>query len=134
MQAETSTLHRAICAIDDTTPIKLREPEMRINHLTKDEKMRTWMGKPLQGRHPNEVSQDYVDNTASNYWLTSGNMFPEMEGSLLAIQDQVIPKRNYLKYIVKDPQVQNDRQMPIWMSSPRNHPTYYRGLPGICCN
>uniref|UniRef100_A0A6P7FTX2 Uncharacterized protein LOC114333960 n=1 Tax=Diabrotica virgifera virgifera TaxID=50390 RepID=A0A6P7FTX2_DIAVI len=38
MQAETSTLHRAICAVDDTTPIKLREPDLRINHFTKDEK------------------------------------------------------------------------------------------------
>ncbi|XP_050514746.1 uncharacterized protein LOC126889989 [Diabrotica virgifera virgifera] len=109
MQAETSTLHRAICAVDDTTPIKLREAELRINHLTKDEKVRAWMGKPLHGRHPNEVSQDYVDNIASNYWLTSGKMFPETEGSLLAIQDQVIPTKNYLKYIIKDPQVQNDR-------------------------
>ncbi|CAG9836289.1 unnamed protein product [Diabrotica balteata] len=82
---------------------------MRIDHLTKNEKMRIWMGKPLHGRHQNELSQDYVDNIASNYWLTSENMFPETEGSLLPIQDQVIPNKNYLKYIVKDPQVQNDK-------------------------
>ncbi|CAG9834848.1 unnamed protein product [Diabrotica balteata] len=82
---------------------------MRINHLTKNEKMRTWMGKPLHGQHPNEVSQHHVDNIASNYWLTSGKMFPETKGSLPAIQDQVIPTKNYLKYIVKDPQVQNDK-------------------------
>lgn len=36
-------------------------------------------------------------------------MFPETEGSLLAIQDQVIPTRNYLKYIAKDPTVEDDR-------------------------
>uniref|UniRef100_A0A6P7H095 Uncharacterized protein LOC114342846 n=1 Tax=Diabrotica virgifera virgifera TaxID=50390 RepID=A0A6P7H095_DIAVI len=108
-QAESSTLHRAICAVDDSTPLKLREQEMRINHLSKNEKMRTWMGKPLHGRHLNEVNQEYVDSRASNYWLVSGKMFPETEGFLLAIQDQVIPTRNYLKYIVKDPQVQNDK-------------------------
>uniref|UniRef100_A0A6P7FWF2 Uncharacterized protein LOC114334905 n=1 Tax=Diabrotica virgifera virgifera TaxID=50390 RepID=A0A6P7FWF2_DIAVI len=71
--------------------------------------MRTWMGKPLHGRHLNEVNQEYVDSRASNYWLVSGKMFPETEGFLLAIQDQVIPTRNYLKYIVKDPQFQNDK-------------------------
>uniref|UniRef100_A0A6P7GJR4 Uncharacterized protein LOC114339719 n=1 Tax=Diabrotica virgifera virgifera TaxID=50390 RepID=A0A6P7GJR4_DIAVI len=128
-QAESSTFHRSICAVDDSTPLKLREQEMRINHLSKDEKMRTWMGKPLHGRHLNEVNQEYVDSRASNYWLVSGKMFSETEVFLLAIQDQVIPTRNYLKRS-SGPK----RQIPIWMSSPRIHPTSYWGLPGVCRN
>lgn len=108
-QAESSLLHRAVIEADDSTPLLLRQQEVLGYHKTDEEKMRIWMEKPLHGRHPNEVTQDYVDNAASNYWLTSGRMFPETEGFLLAIQDQVIPTRNYLKHIVRDPSVRNDR-------------------------
>jgi hypothetical protein len=38
---------------------------------------------------------------ASNKWLTSAYLFVETEGFLTAIQDQVILKRNYKKYILK---------------------------------
>ncbi|CAK1602644.1 unnamed protein product [Parnassius mnemosyne] len=37
-----------------------------------------------------------------------GSLFPETEGFLIAIQDQVINTRNYKKYILKDPNMQND--------------------------
>ncbi|CAH2017007.1 unnamed protein product [Acanthoscelides obtectus] len=45
---------------------------------------------------------------ASNYWLTSGQMFPETEGFLVAIQDQVIPTNNYKRFILKNLQ-QSDK-------------------------
>jgi ribosomal protein L37E len=40
---------------------------------------------------------------ASNKWLTRTDLFAETEGFLTAIQDQVIPTRNYKKYILKHP-------------------------------
>jgi hypothetical protein len=40
---------------------------------------------------------------ASNKWLTSADLFAETEGFLTAIQDQVILRRNYKKYILKQP-------------------------------
>lgn len=45
------------------------------------------------------VGERHVDTNASNYWLTSGQLFTDTEGILVAIQDQVFPTRNYLKYI-----------------------------------
>lgn len=36
-------------------------------------------------------------------------MFPETEGSLLAIQDQIEPTRNYLKCMAKDLKITDDR-------------------------
>lgn len=108
-QAETSSFYRAICQADYATPLKLREQEVPLYHKTDQEKIRIWLEKPLHGRHPNEIGQDYVDSISSNYWLVSGKMFPETEGFLLAIQDQTIPTRNYLKYIIKDPSIQSDR-------------------------
>ena len=40
---------------------------------------------------------------ASNKWLTSAGLFAETEGFLTAIQDQIILTRNYNKYILKQP-------------------------------
>ena len=44
-----------------------------------------------------------VDTEASNKWLTNADLFAETEGFLTAIQNQVIPTRNYKKYILKQP-------------------------------
>ena len=57
----------------------------------------------MHGRHPYELSQQYVDTEASNKWLTNADLFAETEGFLTAIQDQVILTRNYKKYILKQP-------------------------------
>jgi len=53
--------------------------------------------KALYGRHPYDLSQQYVDREASNKWLTNADLFAETEGFLTAIQDQVILTRNYKK-------------------------------------
>jgi len=57
----------------------------------------------LHGRHPYDLSQQYVDIEASNKWLTNADLFAETDGFLTAIQDQVILTRNYKKYILKQP-------------------------------
>jgi ribosomal protein L37E len=41
----------------------------------------------------------------SNKWLTNADLFAETEGFLTAIQDQVILSRNYKKYILKQPNI-----------------------------
>jgi ribosomal protein L37E len=64
-----------------------------------------WSQKALHGRHPCDLSQQYVDIEASNKWLTNADLFVETEGLLTAIQDQVILKRNYKKYILKQPDI-----------------------------
>ena len=55
------------------------------------------------GRHPYDLSQQYVDIEASNKWLTNADFFAETEGFITEIQDQVILTRNYKKYILKQP-------------------------------
>ena len=41
----------------------------------------------------------------SNKWLTNADLLAETEGFLAAIQDQVISTRNYKKYILKQPHI-----------------------------
>lgn len=107
-KAETSALHKAVCEVDTDTPLQLRNQDLVLQGQSDQEKLQRWTEKALHGRHPNEVNQDYVDKQASNYWLTSGQMFPETEGFLMAIQDQVIPTRNYQKHIIGDQSITND--------------------------
>jgi hypothetical protein len=78
------------------------------NELATDEEYnnkvkRRWSQKALHGRHPYDLSQQYVDIEASNKWLASADLFAETEGFLTTIQYQVIQKRNYRKYILKQP-------------------------------
>ena len=47
---------------------------------------------------------------ASNKWLTNADLFAETEGFLTEIQDQVILTRNYKKYILKQPDIEELRR------------------------
>lgn len=71
--------------------------------------MQRWCGKELHGRHICFLKQDHIDFEASNKWLKNGDLFPETEGFITSIQDHVLPTRNYKKYIIKDPQMVDDK-------------------------
>ena len=103
----TSSLHAAVVKEDDRcTPLDL--VSTNANELPTDKEYnnkfkRHWSQKALHGRHPYDLSQQYVDTEATNKWLTNEDLFAETEGFLTAIQDQVILTRNYKKYILKQP-------------------------------
>ena len=71
-------------------------------HYNSNKVKRQWSQKALRGRHPHDLSQQYVDILveASNKWLTNADLFAETKGLLTEIQDQVIQTRNYKKYRV----------------------------------
>jgi hypothetical protein len=56
---------------------------------------RQWSQKALHCRHPYDLSQQHVDRETSNKWLTSADLFAEIEGFLTATQDQIVPNINY---------------------------------------
>jgi len=103
----TWSLHSAVVKADDRcTPLDL--VCANANELPTDEEYnnkvkRQWSQKALRGRHPYDLSQQYVDTEASNKWLTNADLFAETEGFLTAIQGQVLLIRNYKKYILKQP-------------------------------
>jgi hypothetical protein len=105
----TSPLHAAVVKADDRyTPLDLvraNENELATDEEHNNNVKRQWSQKALHGRHPYDLSQQYVDIEASNKWLTNPDLFAETEGFLTAIQDQVILTRNYKKYILKQPNI-----------------------------
>lgn len=110
-KAPSSSLHSAILHADDNfTPVNMKNtnPLEQLTQSSQQNHFDSWKSKPLHGRHPNELYASNIDLLVSNSWLSFGNLFPETEGFMVAIQDQVLPTRNYLKFIVKDQNIVTD--------------------------
>lgn len=103
-------LHQRMIVWDrDYTALNLSGSREPLAEPCRLERLRTkWRHKELHGRFYASMHQPEVDKIRSNTYLTEGYLFPETEGALFAIQDQVIPTRNYLKFIVKQ-QVDNTK-------------------------
>jgi len=75
------SLHVAAVKADDRCkPLDL--VRANANELPTDEDYnntvkRQWSQKALHGRHPYDLSQQYVDIEASNKWLTKADLFAE---------------------------------------------------------
>ena len=99
----TSPLHAAVVRADVRyTPLELvraNENELATDEEYNKNVKRQWSQKALLGQHPCDLSQQYVDIEALNKWLANADLLAETEDFLTAIQDQVIPTRNYQKYI-----------------------------------
>lgn len=74
----------------------------------KERLLARWRSKQIHGRFYSSLNQEVVSQTASNTYLTSGYLFPETEGALHAIQDQVVPTKYYRRHILKQ-QVDNTK-------------------------
>lgn len=81
--------------------------ENKNTHTT--QKFTRWAQKSIHGRYYQAVHQANISMAHSFTWLTRGQLFPETEGFLMAIQDQVIATRNYRKHILKDSEIQTDQ-------------------------
>lgn len=76
----------------------IEEPE-RQNKL--EELKQSWKSKSLHGRFYASLQQEEVDKTKTHTYLMQGYLYPQTEGTLMAIQDQVIPTRTYVKHIMQ---------------------------------
>lgn len=113
-RSEVSGLHASVIRADDGhTPLNLRNTAKHKAPISKKEvinsKLGAWGAKSLHGRHYRQLANKTVDREASNAWLTRAGLFPETEGFMLAIQDEVVATKNYKKHIIKDRTVLNDK-------------------------
>ncbi|CAB3245221.1 unnamed protein product [Arctia plantaginis] len=108
-QAGQSHLHKFLTDIDKKlTPLNLNDTNIQPKLLSKQQKIDLWAQKSLHGRHLADLSQTHVDRKASNEWLRRGELFPETEAFVIAIQDQVIDTLNYKKHIIRTPNLPTD--------------------------
>lgn len=110
-RSETSRMHRIVCSADvKLTPLNLHDQTQQSNETITTTQMRMdqWRAKAMHGQHAHDLDRPNVDKKASNAWLMVGELYPETVGSLLAIQDQVVPTRYYLKRIANKPDVSTE--------------------------
>lgn len=99
----TYPLHQAIVNIDvRLSPLNLALPfsprtEKSINTLENE-----WKQKELHGRYAAALNGADVDKALSTAYLANGQLMPETEGFVQAIQDQVISTRNYRRHIARE--------------------------------
>lgn len=97
-----SPLFSAIREADERiSPLKLAEPEHQVARKSVDEQLEEWNARALHGRYPSHLESREVNKIESTAYLRAGYLFPETEGRAIAIQDQVMPTRMYLKHIAK---------------------------------
>uniref|UniRef100_A0A8D8X0N9 Reverse transcriptase n=1 Tax=Cacopsylla melanoneura TaxID=428564 RepID=A0A8D8X0N9_9HEMI len=109
-KARTSDLIQAIVNADEKlTPLNLKSDEVELSSSTIEQKENAWSQKTLHGRYHHALHDTNVDKEMSNRWLMEGGIFAETEGFMLAIQDEVIATRNYVKHIIKDTNAPEDR-------------------------
>lgn len=93
----------AISAMDNRySALNLREPRQPDSKHYFNTLENKWKSKVLHGRYYASLHQDQVDKDGSVAFLVRGYLFPETEGSAIAIQDQVVPTKNYRKFILKE--------------------------------
>lgn len=109
-KARTSNLHEVVRGADkNLTPLNLHTEHVEIALVSDADKKDQWAQKALHGRHYGDLCLPHIDGEASNKWLSDGLLFPETEGFMIAIQDQVIGTNNYKKFVIKDPNVASDK-------------------------
>ncbi|KAG6460308.1 hypothetical protein O3G_MSEX011898 [Manduca sexta] len=111
-KAEHTQLHKHVTDIDkNLTPLNLHNKSTESHHhiTTAQHKADIWLQKSLHGRHPADLSQTHVDKVASNEWLRRGELFPETEAFMCAIQDQIINTRNYQKHMLRIPNLTSEQ-------------------------
>jgi len=93
----TSPLHAAVVKADDRYTlrdlVRANENELATDEEYNNNVKRQFSQKASHGRHPYDLSQQYVDIEVSNKWLKNADFSAETEGFLTPIQDQVIPTR-----------------------------------------
>ncbi|CAG4934599.1 unnamed protein product [Colias eurytheme] len=111
-KSEHSLLHKHATQLDKKlTPLNLHDtnPQQNEHSVSIQQKLLEWSSKALHGRHRSHLCQAHVDKEKSNEWIRRGDLFPETEGFMLAIQDEVIATRNYIKHIIKDSNQTSDQ-------------------------
>uniref|UniRef100_H3AS73 Reverse transcriptase zinc-binding domain-containing protein n=1 Tax=Latimeria chalumnae TaxID=7897 RepID=H3AS73_LATCH len=96
-------IHQAAVRADKGyTPLFLSKEDHGFEKTTLQSRLDEWSMKSLHGRFHTALHKDNIDVEASTTWLREGTLFPETEGFILAIQDQVVATNNYRKYILKE--------------------------------
>ncbi|XP_044760842.1 uncharacterized protein LOC123318288 [Coccinella septempunctata] len=99
---KNSPFFQAIREADrNLSPLRLSEPDVQCTDQSMQQLIEEWGAMALHGRYPGCLKGEHVNKMESLTYLRAGYLYPETEGRLLAIQDQVMPTRMYQRHIAK---------------------------------
>lgn len=98
-RSETAICRAVRKADSKGSPLNLHEPLPEQTPKFTAELLNTWKGKELHGRFYSSLNSETVNQQLSLEYLKRGYLAVETEGSILAIQDQVVATRSYRKHI-----------------------------------
>ncbi|KAL1454659.1 hypothetical protein WDU94_010873, partial [Cyamophila willieti] len=107
-KAHESPMHHIITLVD-RSPLHLKDTDLTTKIETDEEKISRWRNKAVHGVYRKQIEQDNIDPENTFEWLKKGQLFPETEGFVMAIQDQTIPTKNYRKYIIREHDIGSDK-------------------------
>ncbi|KXJ08814.1 hypothetical protein AC249_AIPGENE11021 [Exaiptasia diaphana] len=88
---------------EDKTPSEnAKALKMKLREKIFESRKERWEAKPLHGQNCINVNKSYVDQAATNAWLTLVDLKGETEGFIAAAQDQSLLAQNYQHHVLKD--------------------------------
>ncbi|XP_022188758.2 uncharacterized protein LOC111047332 [Nilaparvata lugens] len=101
-QNADSDLFVKVCQLDNGyTALDLRN-QRSSELLSAQDLKEEWRTKELHGRFYGHLNSEPISQELSCMWLTVGSLFPETEGFVQAIQDQVIATNAYRRHVMGD--------------------------------
>ncbi|XP_045463804.1 uncharacterized protein LOC123673362 [Harmonia axyridis] len=92
-------LFKIVCQADEYSALQLAKSSVNLREQSLEQLSEEWHSKALHGRYPGNLKSDNIIKNESLTYLKAGYLHPETEGRLIAIQDQVVPTRAYIKRI-----------------------------------
>ncbi|XP_045460973.1 uncharacterized protein LOC123671267 [Harmonia axyridis] len=90
---------QVMCKEDESSPLQLARPSLDLKEQSLKQLSEEWHNKALHGRYPGHLKSNNIIKSESLTYLKAGYLFPETEGRIVAIQDQVVSTRAYIKRI-----------------------------------
>ena len=87
---------------DETITKYAKRTKQMARNKTQEKLTKQCEDKALQGRSPQRIKEAHVDHHRTNQWLKSSGLKAELEGFIIAAQDQSLATRSYHASIIKD--------------------------------
>ncbi|XP_055842673.1 uncharacterized protein LOC129909623 [Episyrphus balteatus] len=103
METSGNLRYQKIMEMDKNfTPLKLSEHDYQPHIFTISSRVEQWKAKAIHGKYPFQLNSVDIDKARSTEWLQKGQLFPETEGFIMAIQDGVVATRQYRRAILHE--------------------------------
>ena len=93
----TDSISENSASTEKAKQIKAQAKTKNVNELKEG-----WKDKPLRDNYPIQAGNPDINSSLNHQWLASSGLKSEIEGFIIAAQDQSLPKRNFQANILEN--------------------------------